>query len=75
MTKKELLENRFFQLMPDDTEIVFNTSVVLQNCMPVTNEYLTARTEIVQWCKKEISGGLEPIYKYFIVINANPYQL
>ena len=27
MTKKELLENRVFQNMPDNTRIVFNTAV------------------------------------------------
>lgn len=71
MTKKELLENRYFQMMPDDTEIVFNTDVKADCCKPVTEDDLTFSSEISEWCKKEISGGYEPIYKYFLVIN-NP---
>lgn len=73
MTKKELLENRFFQMLPDDTEIIFNTAQEPQICVPVSEGYLTYRSEIVQWCKKEISGGLEPLYKTYLVINARPY--
>lgn len=73
MTKKELLENRFFQMLPDDTEIIFNTAQEPQYCVPVSEGYLTYRTEIEQWCKKEISGGLEPVYKTYLVVNARPY--
>lgn len=82
MTKKELLENRVFQNMPDNTQIVFNTAVKADDCHPLTESDLSYRQEIVDWAKKEInpvtgerdnSLGEEPIYRHFLVINTNPY--
>lgn len=83
MTKKELLENRIFQNMPENTQIVFNTAVKAEDCSPVTDKDLSYRKEIVDWAKKEINPktgkrdggdyGEDPIYKHFLVINTNPY--
>ena len=72
MTKKELLDSRIFQQMPDDTELVFNTNVKAEDCIPVTEKDLSFRSEIVGWAKREITGGSDPIVKRYIVININP---
>ncbi len=75
MTKKELLENRDFQMLPDDAEIVFNTAVEPRYCFPVSEGHLMCCSEIDQWCKKEITEGLEPVYKTYLVVNARPYKI
>ena len=82
MTKKELLDNRIFQQMPDNAEIVFNTAVKAEDCYPLTEKDLSYRQEIVGWAKKEVNPvtgerepnlGEEPIYRHFLVVNTNPY--
>ncbi len=40
MTKKELLENKYFNAMPDDVELVFRTSNELERCYPLQLEQL-----------------------------------
>ena len=72
MTKKELLENRVFQNMPEDTEIVFNTNSEVENCLPLMAEDLSYHSKIVGWAKREIRGGQDPIRKHYMVILTNP---
>ena len=38
MTKKELLENKYFEAMPDDTELVFRTCSNTAMCRPIISE-------------------------------------
>ena len=47
MTKKELLENRVFQNLPENTQIVFNTAMKAEDCLPVSDKDLCYRQEIV----------------------------
>lgn len=44
MTKKELLENKYFNAIPDDVELVFRTSNELEGCYPLQLEQLTYET-------------------------------
>lgn len=71
MTKKELLENKVFQNMPEDTEIVFNTCCELENCLPVQLEDLSYHSKIVGFAKRYICGGQDPIRKHYMVIHSN----
>ena len=79
MTKKELLENKVFQAMPDDTEIVFNTAVKAENCRPLMVDDLSFRSEIVGWAKRQkteedrMLGNADPIYRKFLVIDTKTY--
>ena len=41
MTKKELLENKYFNALPNDVELVFRTSHELEECYPLQLEQLT----------------------------------
>ena len=79
MTKKQLLESELFKAIPDNTELVFNTSFRAEDCIPVKESDLTFRSEIVGWAQKNVKlreEGIdekEPIYKNFLVTNTNPY--
>lgn len=59
-------------MMPDDTEIVFNTSINTKDCRPIGEKDLSYRSE-TEWCKKEKTGGEEPIYRHYLIVNCNPY--
>lgn len=75
MTKKELLENKIFQRMPDDTELVFATAVKGTECKPVIEDCLTYMSEIVCWARKgkrvdnKELGNADPIYRHFLMFD------
>lgn len=73
MTKKELLENPYFKAMPDNTQIVFGTSNEPSKCRPVMDRDLTFVHEVEGFAKREITGGEDPIYGDYLVINPNQY--
>ena len=73
MTKRELLEDDLFKAMPDDTEIVFNTSPSIDGCLPLKFNDLTYRSDIVAWCERNRGmDAPEPVFRKAIVINARP---
>lgn len=79
MTKQELENSRFWKALPSNTEIVFNTALRGEDCMPLRTEDLAFRSEIVGWARKDMlmrEAGIEqsdPIKRDFLVINTNPY--
>ena len=77
MTKKELLENEAFAALPDDTEIVFNTSKNIEARVPLTfNEcYYEKRCtnlEEINNAPVNIREHIKAKYGCFFVINAMP---
>ena len=79
MTKKELLENETFAALPDDTEIVFNTSKHIEARVPLTfNEcYYEKRCtnlEAIQSAPQEIRKRIKQKYECFFVIDAMPFD-
>ena len=77
MTKKELLENETFAALPDDTEIVLNTSKHIEARVPLTfndcyYEKRCTNMDYIQNAPKNIKDRIKPKYGCFFVINAMP---
>ena len=76
MTKQELLDNKYWQQLPPDTEIVLNTSPETERCMPLTFDDLVYKREIVGFAKRELEepNGIEARYRDYLVINTNRHR-
>lgn len=77
MTKKELLEMEAFKVLPDDAEIIFNTSEKHSARVPLTDEmcwYERRCTNLddIQKAPKGIRGSIKQKYGCFLVIDAMP---
>ena len=75
MTKKELLELEAFKNMPDDTEIVFHTSNIVEQCVPLESRncyYISqcVNSEYISRCPEWTHP--EPKYHAAFVIDAMP---
>lgn len=77
MTKKDLLSLEAFAELPDDAEIVFNTSKQPEIRVPLTTmrcwyERRCTNLEYINKAPESIRGKITPKYKSFFVINAFP---
>lgn len=53
MTKKELMENKYWKEIPDDTVIVINPTGREGDYAPVEFENITFHSEIVGWIEND----------------------
>ena len=80
MTKKELLENKWFAMAPDNTEIVFRTDNKVAGCLHLEVSHLSLQKEIINekeledrpWWMVREAPPFKPIYMTAIVIEAMP---
>ena len=77
MTKKELLEMEAFKALPDDAEIIFNTSKHHAKRVPLTTKHVwyEKRCVNIDEIQKEpwhIKNNIKPKYKCFFIIDAMP---
>lgn len=77
MTKKEFLEMEAFKALPDDAEIVFNTSRHPEARVPLTEKrcwYEKCCTNIgfIKNAPVNIRDQIKPQYGCFFIINAMP---
>lgn len=81
MTKKELLDSQAFKAMPDDAEIVFNTSSRVDLCKRLRLDQMTLIQQVVNVddfkdIPLNIRGSyvFRPQYATALVIEAVPYD-
>lgn len=77
MTKKEFLELEAFAALPDDAEIVFNTSKRPEARVPLTitrcwYEKRCTNMDYIQNAPKNIREQIKPKYGHFFIIDAMP---
>ena len=79
MTKKELLESKAFQEMPDDAEILFRTNKQLPMCEPLASKHLFLThqcTNIDAVMRVPFYVKQRPVAKYktTLIIDAMPFD-